>query len=539
VTEGASTVLYISTSVALTAPLTIRAVVPSGSSADVTVTPAFIVLPVAGTSASTATATPFFTMSALSDGVAGPIRTRVVTFTSDATSTSGLPALTVDFTVSILDAGSIDTGVTAVRVAEGSSSQVTLRRSGTTPNSAPLSYAVAFVRSSGSDLDVVTVSPSTVAITTTAVVNVTFAENAFVTSGPGAGPAGFLTFTPVGTSGSGGVLTIAPVAVTLVDNDVAALVSEDLKQGLEGGSVIIVLYLSVAVSAPVTVVATVTAGALTAPSVTVTFPPAAGPQRLPVNVTLPNDDVVGTGLTATVAFAVTNGPAAFSGLTAQSLVRLAEDDVRGVVVLGADGPAATPLTSALTLVEGGAAVRVALSLLNMTANPVVVTVGPSDLYTVSPATVTFLPSTPRDVKVLTFTAVDDSVARGARPLQAPLTVGSPSDPAWARTLPVPLLLQDNDVPGVLLQPRSATTGALPQVAEGTDATGVRLGVSVTLAAAPTAPVFVRLVAQPGFCVVAATGVARCAWWAAPRATAWPCSPPSLPSTPPTGTPGWW
>jgi hypothetical protein len=480
--EGSSSQVFVSASVVLEAPLVVRAVVPATAAADVTVTPASITLPAGPMS--TTVALPFFTVTALSDNVSGNTRQRTVQFTADGIEAPG------ELAVVVLDAGSVETGVSAIVVPEGGSSVVTLRRSGAA--TAPITYTVAFVRTTAASAsDVVTVSPTTVTLTSLATVNVTFAENGVSTS-VGPTPAGSLTFTPVGTGG----LPVAPVAVALLDNDVPLLRADELKEGVKGGVVRITVRLGTGIATPLSVSAAIAGAAVTS----LQFPAAAGPQAADLTVTLPNDNAVSGVTLVQVVLSVSGGPSVYRNWTAVTTVRVSDNSVRGVsaVVAGVAAGVAASLTEGA---DSGAVVTI--SLTGAPATPVLVTVVPVEGVVASVPALTFAARSTAS-QTITFRAPEDRVPRAAGPVAVTLVVRCEADPTWDRTLSLPFTIVDNDVAAVVISAVNTGVAASPvaSFAETTEGAATPAQFAVRLSAAPAtgSAVTVRFAVRTGVCV---------------------------------------
>ena len=265
-------------------------------------------------------------------------------------------------------------------------------------------------------------------------------------------------------------LDVAAVAVTVADDDVAAVIVEPaLLRVAEGGTVVYTVVLASRPTAPVIVTpASGDTGAATV-SGALTFGPDDWDEAQKVTVGGVDDDDVADESTR-IAHAVTSADADYATLDVAAVaVTVADDDVAAVIVEPA----------LLRVAEGGTVVYTVVLASRPTA-PVIVTPASGDTgaATVSGA-LTFGPDDWDEAQKVTVGGVDDDDVADESTRIAHAVTSADADYATLDVAAVAVTVADDDVAAVIVEP------ALLRVAEGGTVV-----YTVVLASRPTAPVIV-------------------------------------------------
>ncbi|NCC32459.1 MAG: hypothetical protein EOM24_10615, partial [Chloroflexia bacterium] len=378
-----------------------------------------------------------------------------------------LPTVTVRITDN--DTAGVAITPTALTVAEGASATYTVELTSQPTTTVTVNLAVpGGVTTSARSLtftEATWTAPQTVTVTAT--------ENEIVEGERRVTIRHAVTSTALGYAG----LAVAPVAVTLTDNDRAGVtITPTTLTVAEGASATYTVELTSQPTTTVTVNLTVPAGVTTTVrSLTFTEANWTAPQT--VTVTATENQIAEGARTATIRHAVASTAFGYVGLAvAPVAVTITDNDTAGF----------TLSESAVTLAEG-AIFTYTVQLTSQPTATVTLNLNQPATLAVTPTILSFTDRGWATPQTVTVTALDDDIARGDRTLAITHTITS-SDPVYA-ALNAPVVevtVSDDDTAGLTVLP---PTLALSEDPTALDNTGV---FSLTLETQPLAEVTITL-----------------------------------------------
>ncbi|MHB8897800.1 MAG: GEVED domain-containing protein, partial [Thermoguttaceae bacterium] len=248
-------------------------------------------------------------------------------------------------------------------------------------------------------------------------------------------------------------LTLSPVTIGIVDNDVAGI------QITDGGSLDVAeggasdTYEVVLASKPTAnVVITIVRGSQLSTGVpSLTFTPDTWNQPQTVTVSAVDDRVAEGSHTAVIGHSVQSGDPAYHGMQVPlRTVKITDNDAAGVIV-SASG-------STLGVAEGGATATYEVVLASEPTARVTITLGGGDQIALVPTEIVFTATDWNQPRLVTVRALDDSLAEGPHSASIGHMVAS-TDAKYSgiAAASVAVAIIDNDTAGVLVAQTAGST----------------------------------------------------------------------------------